>query len=440
MNIAELVKDAGVVGAGGAGFPTHVKLQAKVETVIANGAECEPLLYKDKEVMRLQPEAGVDGIAKVMEITGAKKGILALKKKNQEAILKFEQILKKTKNIELFILGDFYPSGDEVILVVDTTGRNVPPTGLPLHVGCVVNNVETLMNLSFALNSNQPVIEKYVTICGAVKKPVTLKVPVGITLRELIELSGGLTEPDCVFLKGGAMMGTAIINLNDPITKTSAGYIALSKDHSLARRKTTSYHSLERIGKSACDQCSYCTEFCPRYLVGHPIQPHRVMRSLQFSGPTFENESNWALACIECGICGLYACPEDLSPHEICGHIKKELGIKGIRVQPPPTPVKSHPLQEYRRVPMSKLMHKLNLTTYDHPAHFENIHYQPKQVQLPLKQHTGVPAEPLVKVGQRVKKGDKIADIPTGKLGTPIHASISGKVISVDGNIIIESD
>ncbi len=432
------VQESGIVGAGGAGFPAHVKINAKVEYVIANGAECEPLLYKDKELMRLEPEAVVEGIAKVMEITGATQGVVALKKKNEEAIPKYELILKKTKGIELFILGDFYPSGDEVILVVDVTGRNVPPGGLPLNVGCVVSNVETLMNITYALNDNTPVTDKYVTMCGAVKNPLTLKVPIGISLRELIDLSGGLTEPDCIFLKGGAMMGTAVTNLDDPITKTTAGYIALNKDHQLAKRKTISYHSMERIGKSACDQCSYCTEFCPRYLVGHPIQPHRVMRSLQFSGPTFENESHWAIACIACGICGLYACPEDLSPHEICDQVKKELGKKGIRVQPPPVPVKSHPMQEYRRVPTSKLMHKLHLTPYDHPAHFEDLKYQPNQVTLPLKQHAGVPAESLVKVGQSVKKGQMIANVPEGKLGVPIHASISGQVIAVNGNIVIE--
>ncbi|HQI76553.1 MAG TPA: NADH dehydrogenase subunit, partial [Candidatus Latescibacteria bacterium] len=176
MALVELVREAGVVGAGGGGFPTHVKLAGKADTVIANGAECEPLLHKDAAVMEREAARVVAGMLATMEAVGATRGIVGIKKKNSRAI---EMITAASAGqpISVHLLGDYYPAGDEYDLVYETTGRLIPPAGIPLHVGAVVCNVETFANISRAAE-NLPVTEKTVTIGGAVRCPVTLTVPV----------------------------------------------------------------------------------------------------------------------------------------------------------------------------------------------------------------------------------------------------------------------
>jgi len=167
MDLSSLIKNAGVVGAGGAGFPTHVKSGSKVEFVLANGAECEPLLHKDYELMLLKAEEMIEGMALMIKATGAKKGYFGIKSKNATAI---EVVKSKIGNhpIEITELGDFYPSGDEYELVYTATGRWIPAGGIPLNVGCVVNNVETLMNIKYAADE-KPVTEKFICVAGAVK-------------------------------------------------------------------------------------------------------------------------------------------------------------------------------------------------------------------------------------------------------------------------------
>src|SRR5215475_9168501 len=162
------LRACGVVGAGGAGFPTYVKAQSKVEYIIANGAECEPLIHKDAELMRHYPAEILAGMTTMMDATGAGKGKYGVKTKNAESIEALKHALKDPR-IEFVLLGDFYPSGDEYELVYSATGRLIPPAGIPLQVGCVVNNVETLYNVSLA-ERDTPVTSKFLSVCGAVKE------------------------------------------------------------------------------------------------------------------------------------------------------------------------------------------------------------------------------------------------------------------------------
>src|SRR5690348_8230393 len=181
--LSSKLRECGVVGAGGAGFPTHVKAQSQVEFVIANGAECEPLIHKDAELMKHFAPGIVAGMRAMMQATGAPSGKFGVKTKNAEAIEAVKPHLDP--GIELVTLGDFYPSGDEYELVYSATGRLIPPAGIPLQVGCVVNNVETLYNVSQA-EQGTPVTEKFLSVCGAVKKPQSFWVPVGASFRDLI--------------------------------------------------------------------------------------------------------------------------------------------------------------------------------------------------------------------------------------------------------------
>lgn len=441
MSIIDPVRDAGVVGAGGAGFPTHVKINAKADIVIANGAECEPLLYKDKEIMRLKAEEVVRGVELVMKQVGASRGVIALKKKAHDAVTAFQRILPKHKDVTLFLMGSYYPAGDEFVMVYEVTGKVIPPGGIPLQVGCVVSNVETFINVAAAVEGI-PVTEKYITIAGAVRKPVTVKVPVGVRLTDLVQLAGGLTSPQCAFLNGGAMMGRLVYDLNDIVTKTSGGYIAVPLGHYLERKKSRTREQYRRIGKSACDQCSYCTEFCPRYLIGHPIEPHRVMRSLGLIGSGWQIETQYAMACVHCGVCGLFACPEDLDPHIISFSTRAELISAGVKPGEfnPRKAYRPHPLFSQRRLPIDRLVRRLGISEWDVPAPFVETSWQPTRVSLPVRQHIGTPATPKVKAGELVKKGQMVADVPPGKMGAPVHASIAGRVDFVGDEIVIAAE
>jgi len=430
---AEKIFNAGVVGAGGAGFPSHIKASAKTEFVIANGAECEPLIHKDYELMINFAEKILSGMDIVLNSTKAHKGYFGIKSKNVKAIEAIKSKLKKG-NIEITELGDYYPSGDEYELVYSTTKRLIPPAGIPLDIGCVVNNVETLYNIANA-ESDIPVTEKFLSVTGAVKRPASFFAPIGISFRELIEQAGGSRLNDYGIFVGGIMMGNLTFDLNEVVTKTTAGLIILPKDHYLINRKNQPKQNWYRIGKSACDQCSYCTEFCPRYLLGYEVQPHKVMRSLGFTKTGSGVWNQMAELCCSCGLCTLYACPEDLYPKETCDKAKNEMRserIKFVQIKP----VKVHPMKEGRRVPLKQLIKRLNIQDYDVPAPYIKTEFQASEVKILLKQHAGEPAVPIVMIGDRISKGQLIASINMGKLGTNIHSSISGTVTQVTGEYI----
>lgn len=437
MQISERIRAAGVVGAGGAGFPAHVKASASVEFVIANGAECEPLVHKDFELMLHYPERVVDGVKLLMEATGAQTGIIGVKDKNKSAIEALTGAIDDQK-ITLHTLGDFYPSGDEYILVYEATGRLIPPQGLPLDVGIVVNNVETLYNISAAAEGT-PVIEKFITVSGAVNNPITFVAPVGLSFRDAIEIAGGASVDEFAVFVSGIMMGKLEFDLNLPVTKTCAGLIVLPIDHTLVQRKSLPVERMHSIGKSACDQCSYCTELCPRYTLGYDVQPHKVMRSLSFTATGEDIWNQYAQLCCGCGLCTLYACPEALFPKEACDKGRHDLKEKGIKWDGP-LEVEPHPMYEYRRTPLKQLIQRLGIEEYDRLTPFQRVDCRPASVRLPVSQHIGAPAQPVVSVGQSVSRGELIADIPGEELGTRLHSSISGVVRAVGKDIVIASE
>jgi len=426
--LSEKLKECGVVGAGGAGFPTHVKAASRVELVLANGAECEPLIHKDVELMEHFPGEIVSGIQLMMEATGARRAKFGLKRKNVAAAEAVRSQVKK-QPVEVVLLGDFYPSGDEYELVYLATGKLIPPAGIPLQVGCVVNNVETLLNVHLA-QQGLPVTEKFVTVAGAVRRPATFRVPVGISFRECLELAGGATVPDFGVLVSGVLMGTLTFDLDDVVTKTTAGLIVLPREHYVIQRKARSAESMNRIGKSACDQCSYCTELCPRYLLGYEVMPHKVMRSLGFTLTGADNWNQWGVLCCACGLCTLYACPEDLYPKEACDQAKADLRKAGIQFAQR-SPVRVHPMKEARRTPLAALRRRLKLEDYERPAALSSVRVEPRRVRIRLRQHAGRPARAVVQAGDQVQKGTVLGRVGADELGASVHASIEGAVTAV---------
>ncbi len=435
MTLVEQVQQAGVVGAGGGGFPTHVKLAAKADVVIANGAECEPLLHKDAAVMERSAREMVRGMVLAMEAVGAGDGIVGIKAKNRHAVEAVQAACQGTP-VRAHLLGDYYPAGDEYDLVYTTTGRLIPPAGIPIQVGAVVCNVETFVNVAAAADG-RPVTHKTITLAGAVKHPTTLTVPVGTTFRDAIEATGGLATDQPVLCVGGLMMGETTEELDTPITKTSTGAVVLPREHHVVQRKLKPAAAQNAIGKSACDQCRYCTEYCPRFLLGYAVEPHQVMRSLAFTATGAAHWNQWAALCCACGLCTLYGCPEELYPKEACDRAKAELRRANLKWTGPLT-VKPHPMRDGRRVPIKSLMKKLHIQQYDHPAHWEPVAASPLRVVLPLKQNAGAANTPVVKAGDHVTAGQMLGRVPDQALGAPIHAPFPGRVVTVDHRVILE--
>lgn len=431
------LKNNGVVGFGGAGFPTYVKANAKAEIVIVNAAECEPLLAKDIEILTHYTDMVLDGLTMLAQAVGAKKAVIALKRKHSSVVKLLEQKIKERPLVSLHLLGDFYPAGDEYVTVYEVTKKLIPAGGIPLDVGAVVNNVETVYNIA----RNKPVTDTILTVCGAVKKPVTVKLPVGVSYKEALELAGGAMVEDFAVIEGGPMMGTVTDDLSKPLVKASAGLIVLPKTHHLIRKKAMPKNMYAKQGKSACDQCSYCTMLCPRYLMGYNIVPHKVMRGLIFSGPNKTNANQWALLCCECNLCSFYSCPENLDPRNVCVSAKAELKDKGINIKNSDI-IKIKSLgavstREYRKTPISMLVKKLGLAQYKKPAPFVKTNFKPGSVKIMLNQHIGVPAQAVVNKGVKVKRGDVIATVPNDKLGVNIHASVCGTVQEINQFFIV---
>lgn len=430
--IVEQVRAAGVVGAGGAGFPTHIKLQAQAEIYIVNGAECEPMLKTDQQLVQREAEKLVKGLAAAMQATGANAGIIALKAKYKESIAKLTPLLQA--NMRIGILPDIYPAGDEVITIWLLTGRRVPPGGLPIDIGVVVNNVQTLINLADALEG-KPVITRTLTVTGAVKFPKTVTVPIGVTLQGVLDLAGGPLGSGVAYLEGGPMMGKLVADLNKPVTKITGGLIALPADHPLILKRQMSLQAVLRIAQTVCEQCCYCTDLCPRHLIGHELPPHLIIRAVSYNRLGDPQVLNSALTCSECGVCEAYACPVGISPMRVNRALKAELRSKGVKYGGQLGAEQS--MAKSRLIPSSRLVARLGIKPWYVEAPFKDVSFEAQQVHILLTQHIGAPAIPVVQKGDSVTAGQLLGEIPEGKLGARVHASIAGTVVNVTGQGIL---
>jgi len=428
-NLIPSLRENGVVGAGGAGFPTYAKLKPPIEYLIINAAECEPLLHKDKELLKRYGAEVLEGMKQVRSFLGAGEAILGIKGKYHDIIDALTPLLEP--GMRIHPLGDFYPTGDEFVLIYETIGRVVPPGGLPFQVGALVMNVETVLNLVW----NRPVTHKYLTVAGAVNDPQTVRVPIGISLREVIEACGGAAVDPYEVITGGVMMGRYIQNLDDPVTKTTGGILVFPPGHPVIERYRKTPDEINRIGRSACDQCSFCTELCPRYLLGHPIEPHRAMRSLGFSVDRTAHVLG-TLFCCECNLCTMIACPEALDPKNVCAMNKAELRSQKAVYPESGLHRPVHSMREGRQTPLSRLIRILGLHIYENKGPYTEMNWNPARLVIPLKQHAGTPATPVVSVGTRVREGDVLARVDETQLGASIHASMDGVVSQITDKAI----
>lgn len=429
--VANLARQAGVVGAGGAGFPTHIKLDAHVDCVIVNGAECEPLITVDQVLMLNKAvQLGVM-LEQVRQDLGAREAIIAIKAKHQEAVAEMKKAVASFPQITVRALKDFYPAGDEFVLVYETTGRQIPQGGIPLEVGIVVINVETLWNLAEA-GEGRPLTKKWVTVSGAVAVPGTYQVPLGVSIGDMLELAGGSLISEFEVINGGPMMGKLVKNLNEPVTKTTKGLLVLPWTNPVVQLASRPLSTILRHAQSMCCQCQMCTDLCPRHLLGYDISPNKVILAASYKEQMTWATFTAAFLCSECGACDLYSCPMGLSPRRVNQAIKEEMIRQGIK-----NPYKGgesavNSWRTYRRIPAKRLTSRLAVDSYKSPAILREVDFSPNRVEILLKQHIGVPSKPVVQKGDRVEIGQLIAEIPEqGNLGSNIFASISGWVLDI---------
>jgi Na+-translocating ferredoxin:NAD+ oxidoreductase RnfC subunit len=390
----------------------------------------------------------VRGVQLAMEATGATRGILALKdeyRAAEAAVRRAIQTAGDRSSLSVHLLESRYPAGDEFVLVYETTGRLVPETGLPLHVGCLVQNVQTLFNIARAVRG-ATVTHRLLSVVGAVARPVTLWAPVGTPVREVLGWAGGIQLPrwsertvdDYAIVLGGPMMGRVATSLDETVTKMTSGLLVLPRDNAVVRYMTRSKRSWVRRGISTCDQCRDCTDLCPRYLLGHDLKPHEVMRAINYGMERPAGQVTAAVLCCECRLCEAYACPLELSPMSYYVTIKKELQAQGwVNEVHKRADFEPHPMREYRLVPTHRLTARLGLGEWGHQTcPLDETDYRPERVLISLRQHIGAPARPVVSIGDRVAVGDLIAQIPQDALGAAIHASIAGRVSRIDSTAV----
>ena len=295
QEIRDIVKEAGIVGLGGAGFPTHVKLapkdESKIEYILVNGAECEPYLTSDYRLMMEEPEKLVGGLKVILQLFDNAKGVIGIENNKPEAIKKLQELVKGESRIEVCPLQTKYPQGGERSLIYAVTGRKVNSSMLPADAGCIVDNVDTVISVYNAVCKTTPLMRRVVTVTGdAIANPQNFQVKIGTNMQELIEAAGGFkTEPEKL-IAGGPMMGMALFGTDIPVTKTNSALLCMSKDEVAANAETP------------CIRCGKCVSVCPS-----PIVPVKMMKAA-LKGDCDAFEKVGGMECMECGSC-TFICP-----------------------------------------------------------------------------------------------------------------------------------
>ena len=293
--VLERIKEGGVVGMGGAGFPTHVKLAPKepekIEYVLVNGAECEPYLTSDYRRMLEQPEWIIGGLKCILKLFDNAKGYICIEDNKPDCISKLTEMVKDEPKIEVKTLKTKYPQGAERCLIYAVSGREINSSMLPADAGCVVDNIDTVCAVYRAVMAGEPVMDRIVTVTGeAVADPCNFKAKMGMSFAELLEAAGGLKQPAKKIVSGGPMMGFAMFDYHVPVVKTSSAMLCMTEDD-ISEKEST-----------ACINCGRCVNACPARLV-----PSRLATYSEH-GQAELFEKHHGMECVECGCCS-FVCP-----------------------------------------------------------------------------------------------------------------------------------
>ena len=434
--LSKILQENGIVGAGGAGFPAYAKLDKRADTIILNCAECEPLFKVHRQLLEKCAYEIVSTLSMVADTVEAERAIIGIKRSYKGAAEAVMLASKSFPKVSISYLPEIYPAGDELILTYETTGRVIKPGNIPITVGVTVFNVETMLNIYRAVNESAGVTHKYVMVAGEVANPKILRVPLGISYKEIVDLCGGPTINEPAYLVGGPMTGK-IDSPHGLVTKTTNAVILLPQDHYIVSRKTVKPTFGIKRAMSACCSCRMCTDLCSRNLMGHPIDPQSFMHGISqnnvFEIKPFLN----TFYCSQCGLCEMYSCMQGLSPASLIGEYRNGLRVKGVT--PPKEPEFSgvSEKREYRKVPVARLLRRLGLEKYNVSIPFSDEEVTAKRLTVSLHQNIGAPSVAAVKKGDKVEAGQVIAYAPENKLGVAIHSPMDAKVAEVTDKIII---
>ena len=433
MDLKEIIKTAGVVGAGGAGFPAYGKLAAGADTLVVNGAECEPLLYTDYFLLKKELPFVLAGIDAVLAYASIPRALLCVKEHTAQR-LKWQDGQKLDEKIFVKVLPNVYPMGDEISLIYQATGRVVKAGNLPITSGVIVYNVETLYNVARAVKTGEPVTMKYLTVGGDVSEAVVVKVPVGMPIAALLEKLGVTVPENCSVLDGGPSMGKLIDPETAVVTKTTKGLLILPNLSPAMQSKFIDMEKSVARAETACCQCTRCTDLCPRALLGYPLEPHKMVRTAMGVAKVMPSMVLSATLCCGCGICETLACNQGISPRAVIAGYKALLGKNKMRFVATEESEATKE-REYRMIPSERWASVLGVQKYDKLPVYKGEITDFEWVEIPTSQHIGVPSVTIVRDGDRVEKGDKIAESADG-LSLPQYASISGKVTVWGGKTI----
>ena len=433
----ELMQSAGILGAGGAGFPSYAKLAQGADTLVVNGAECEPLLYTDYHLLKRELPLVLTGISSVMESVSIPKALIAVKQHTAEK-LKWTEGQRLADNIFVKVLPNVYPMGDEISLIYEATGRVVKPGNLPITAGVIVLNVETLYNVGNVVRYGKPVTETWLTIGGDVAQPITLKVPVGTPVETVFEKYGIVVPETHTVLDGGPSMGKVIDPETAVIGKTTKGLLILPNSSAAVSSKFLDAKKSVARAETACCQCTRCTDMCPRYLLGYPLEPHKMVRTAMSAAEFLPEMVITANLCCGCGICETLACCQGISPKAVITQYKEVIGKNKIRYVAKDE-VQARDERDWRMVPSDKWESVLGVKFFDRVSVFKDDELLTKRVEISLRPHIGAPSVPCIQDGDAVQKGDVVATAGEG-LSISQHASISGTAYIENGKIIIKRD
>lgn len=436
-DLKQLLKDNGVVGAGGAGFPSYSKLADGASILLINAVECEPLLYTSYTLLRERMRDILVGMRAVMEYAKIPTGYIAVKGYRAEK-LGYADGQELAEGIRIKYVPNVYPMGDEINLIYTATGRLVKPGQLPITQGVIVYNTETIYNIGLVVQFGQPVTKTYLTISGDVPEAFCVKVPVGMRISEVLDIMKVKVPDTHVVIDGGPSMGT-IVNPNvDVVKKPCSGLLILPKTIPAVRNKLRTMEENFRMAASVCCQCTRCTDMCPRHLLGYPLEPHKMVRSTISAAQATPELIKSATMCCGCDICGSLACCQDISPMQIIKQYKGILAKNKMKYVADPTDEFTvSPEREYRMVSAGKWKEMLGVAKYDKfPPTYVEEKLKAKEVFVPMSQHIGAPAVPIVKVGDEVVENQMIAQAAEG-LSVPHFAPITGRVTYVDGKTIV---